>query len=50
MDLSYNQLRAASLIGHFGTGAEMSWHFAPTWTVPKCLSADLSRVQSVRLP
>ena len=27
----------------------MFGHFEPTRTVPKCLSADLSRVRSVRL-
>jgi len=36
--------------GHFGTGDEMSGQFGPTWTMPKCLSADLSRDRSVRLP
>jgi len=34
---------------YFGSGAKMSGHFRPIRTVPKCLSAELSRLWSVRL-
>jgi len=43
-------IRSKLSFGHFGTGAEMLRHVRPIWTVLKCLSADLSRVRSVRLP
>ena len=50
MGLDHLVLRYKVSFGHFGTGAEMSRHFGPIWTVPKCLSAELSPVQSVQLP
>jgi len=49
MGLDSSVLWSEVSFGHFGTGAEMSGHFGPTGIVPKCLSANLSWVRSVRL-
>jgi len=50
MGLDSSELKSEVSFGHFSTGAKMSGHFRPIWTVQKCLNADLFRVWSVRMP
>ena len=40
MGLDSSALRSELSFGHFGTSAEMSRHFGPICTVPKCLDTD----------